>query len=115
MADFTEEILKRKIDTDAQLVSELAGIKSALEGSESGGGAGLIVRLTNNNGTITTDKTAGEIKEAIENGQNVYVLDGPTYMIFVSFSVGITGCTLRTGEYYLTAEELTDYMTTLME
>ena len=38
MADFTEEILKRKIDTDAQLVTELAGIKTALEGSGSGGG-----------------------------------------------------------------------------
>ena len=38
MADFTEEILKRKDETEKQLISELSGIRTALEGNGNSGG-----------------------------------------------------------------------------
>lgn len=94
MADFTEEILKRKIDTDAQLVSVLAGIKTALEGSGNGGGnvtlgplQVLIYEVTaetengltlqtftgSNSGGYRTNKTAEEIRNALNSGRGIMV------------------------------------------
>lgn len=127
MADFTEEILKRKIDTDAQMVSELAGIKNALSegagfptvtetdngkvlkvvnGAWAAAAAGgiLILETVQEESNIRTNKTAGEVKEAFFAGRPICLASNGAFSY-------CTGYEEDTGNLYKVSFKINDTLT----